>query len=101
MVLEYILNAGGLQLCAYKTRVFPAFQIKYAEARKKMKVQIVVTAFLGGEGWYWGLNSASSLLGRCSTHQPFFMLGISETGSHKLLAQAGFKPLSSSSLPPE
>jgi hypothetical protein len=34
-------------------------------------------------------------------HQPYFCEGFFETGSHKLFAQAGFKPQSSWSLPPE
>jgi hypothetical protein len=41
---------------------------------------------------YWGLNSGSTHLG--PLHQPFFCEGFFEIGSHKLFAQAGFKPRS-------
>jgi hypothetical protein len=34
-------------------------------------------------------------------HQPFLAMGFFKIGSHKLFAQAGFKPWSSWSLPPE
>jgi hypothetical protein len=36
-----------------------------------------------------------------SLHQPFFVIGFFEIGSHKLFAWAGFQPQSSWSLPPE
>jgi hypothetical protein len=49
--------------------------------------------------WYWGLNSGSSLW--ATPEAQFFVMGILEIGSHELFAQAGLKPWSSWSLPPE
>jgi hypothetical protein len=48
--------------------------------------------------WYWGLNSGPS---PWATPPALFVMGIFETGSHKLFAQVSFEPRSSWSLPPE
>jgi hypothetical protein len=47
--------------------------------------------------WYWGLNSGSHILSHSTS--PFLVKVFFEIGSRKLLAQAGFEPQSSWSLP--
>jgi hypothetical protein len=44
---------------------------------------------------HWSLNSGLHLE---PFHQPFFVMGFFETGSHELFARAGFEPWSSWSL---
>jgi hypothetical protein len=48
--------------------------------------------FLSFFSWYWGLNSGLDLE---PLHQPFFVMGFFEIGSHILFTWAGFEPQSS------